>query len=96
MDYVLPHLTVNGAVSLTSSPIIDIAATTGRADVFGGGQATFDSSKNEITAWTLGAGARVTRCTACCAWPRKVEAEAESRFQVPGHGCTRHWGRPEG
>ena len=53
----LPHLTLNGSVSLTSSPVIDLAATTGRADLFVGGQASFSSSQNDITAWTLGAGA---------------------------------------
>ena len=59
IDYILPHLTVNGSFSLTSSPVIEVAATTGRSDFFAGGQATFNSSRNEVTAWTAGAGGPV-------------------------------------
>jgi hypothetical protein len=55
-DYSIPHLTLKSAVGLTNQPKVDLAATTGYKDVVVGGDATYDSSKNDITKWSAGIG----------------------------------------
>ena len=65
VDYIIPHLTLNATASLASNPIVDVAASTGRADLFVGGQFAFNSSKNEVTSWTVGAGASLILSWLC-------------------------------
>ncbi|KAK9810665.1 hypothetical protein WJX73_008557 [Symbiochloris irregularis] len=55
-DYNLPHVTVKATVEAASSPIVTANITTGRPDLFAGVDATFNSSNNEVTKWTVGAG----------------------------------------
>lgn len=57
IDYYLPHLTMKGLVGLTASPTVTASASTGWNDLTLGGQATFDTAKDEsLTAWTAGVG----------------------------------------
>lgn len=56
VDYIIPHLTVNGTTSLANNPIVEVAASTGRADMFLGGNFVFNSGSNQVTNWTVGAG----------------------------------------
>ena len=56
VDYIIPHLTVNGTTSLANNPIVEIAASTGRADMFVGGNFVFNSGSNKVSNWTVGAG----------------------------------------
>ena len=56
VDYIIPHLTVNGTTSLANNPIVEIAASTGRADMFLGGNFVFNSGSNKVSNWTVGAG----------------------------------------
>ena len=43
-----------GEISMCAQ--IDLAATTGYKDFIFGGEATFDSAKQDITRWTAGVG----------------------------------------
>jgi len=55
-DYVVPHLTVKTVVGLTQNPKIDLQATTGYKDCIFGGEATFDTNKQDVTKWSAGVG----------------------------------------
>lgn len=60
LDYVQPHITVKSATTLTSSPKVDISATTGflvnGQDVVAGAEAGYDTAKGAVTGWKLGVG----------------------------------------
>lgn len=57
VDYYLPHLTFKSLVGLTASPTVVASASTGWNDLTLGGQATFDTAKDEsLTTWTAGVG----------------------------------------
>ncbi|KAK9828428.1 hypothetical protein WJX81_007295 [Elliptochloris bilobata] len=56
LDYAIPHLTAKSTVSLTSQPKVDLAVTTGHGDIVCGGETSFDTAKNTITRWSVGAG----------------------------------------
>lgn len=56
IDYSIPYLTLGTAVSLTSAPKVDIAATTGYEGLVLGGDGLFDTTKNQFTKWNLGFG----------------------------------------
>ena len=48
---------MKGLVGLTASPTVTASASTGWNDLTLGGQATFDTAKDEsLTAWTAGVG----------------------------------------
>jgi len=57
LDYAIPHLTAKSTVSLTSQPKVDLAVTTGHGDIVVGGETSFDTAKNNVTRWSVGAGA---------------------------------------
>ena len=57
LDYAIPHLTAKSTVSLTSQPKVDLAVTTGHNDIVCGGETSFDTAKNTVTRWSIGAGA---------------------------------------
>ena len=57
LDYAIPHLTAKSTVSLTSQPKVDLAVTTGHGDIVCGGETSFDTAKNTVTRWSVGAGA---------------------------------------
>ena len=57
LDYAIPHLTARSTVSLTSQPKVDLAVTTGHNDIVCGGETSFDTAKNTVTRWSVGAGA---------------------------------------
>lgn len=61
-DYSVPHLTLKTGVGLTSQPKVDVAFTTGYKDVIFGGEATYDSAKNDLTKWSAGVGKAPAPC----------------------------------
>ena len=63
IDYYLPHLTFKGLVGLTASPTVTASASTGWNDLTLGGQAVFDTAKDDsLTAWTAGVGKPLPAC----------------------------------
>ena len=59
-------------MSLTSQPKVDLAVTTGHGDIVVGGETSFDTAKNNVTRWSVGAGAlpvcHVKKTTRHCGW----------------------------
>eukprot|EP00891_Asterochloris_glomerata_P009541 jgi/Astpho2/9541/Aster-03826 len=64
LDYSAPYFTLKSKLGLTNSPKLDISASTGK-DGFGidgkevvvvGGDATYDTNKADVTAWSAGLG----------------------------------------
>ena len=54
LDYVVPHLHAKALIGLTSTPRVDLAATTGARDGALGVSGTYDSAKGALTAWSIG------------------------------------------
>lgn len=70
LDYAIPHLTAKSTVSLTSQPKVDLAVTTGHGDIVCGGETSFDTAKNTVTRWSVGAGAPEPRLQLLLSQPR--------------------------
>lgn len=56
VDYAAPHLTLKSVISLTSSPKVDVSATTGHEGVTLGASASYDSAKAALTKWQTALG----------------------------------------
>lgn len=56
IDYSIPYLTLKSAVGLTASPKVDLAVTTGYEGAVLGADVGYDTNKNAVTRWAVGAG----------------------------------------
>lgn len=56
LDYSMPHLTAKTAVSLTASPKVDVALTSGYDKVTVGGETSYDAAKGALTKVSKGCG----------------------------------------
>lgn len=57
IDYYLPHITIKSLIGLTAAPTVTTSISTGWNDLAFGGQATFDTAKDDsLTTWTAGVG----------------------------------------
>ena len=54
LDYAVPHLTAKATIGLTSTPRVDLAATTAVKDVSFGASAAYDSAKGALASWSIG------------------------------------------
>lgn len=59
LDYVRPHLTAKANVGISSTPKVELSATSGVKDVAFGASAAYDSAKGAVSTWS--AGASLTR-----------------------------------
>jgi len=59
LDYLRPHLTAKATVGLSSTPKVELSATSGVKDVAFGLSGAYDSAKGSVSAWS--AGASLTR-----------------------------------
>mmetsp|Transcript_24169 Transcript_24169/g.61952 ORF Transcript_24169/g.61952 Transcript_24169/m.61952 type:complete len:275 (+) Transcript_24169:95-919(+) len=56
LDYAMPHLNTKTVIGLTSSPLLNLTATTGSSGAIMGGDVAYDTGKSAITKWSVGAG----------------------------------------
>jgi voltage-dependent anion channel protein 2 len=59
VEYVNPYLNVKSSVSLTSAPIVDLAASSGYKNVVFGADASYNTSKAAIAKWSAAVGYQV-------------------------------------
>lgn len=57
IDYYLPHLTFKSIIGVTSAPVVNTFVTTGWNDLTFGGQALYDTAKNDgLVSWSAAIG----------------------------------------